>query len=185
MANWFERQLNNIGNTINDMTNSGSSYDNTNKALKISPEPKSLDYTRRISMSDWLKTVSHCKYSYAYDEAGIALDTFNRSIILIQHIDRVPIIKTYLFDQVREWRYEIPSAQIVRPIGTVSLNTAFGMAGTNYRTTKEAQANTGLKIRVKDIDYPEWFIKFQSTKNVSTDLTRWIEILTQYINEGA
>lgn len=173
MTNWLKRIMGDNGSS----KNTEPSQKNT--------EPKPLDYTRKISMSDWLKTVSNCSYSYAYDETGIAVDTANQSVILIQHIDRLPITKTYPFNQIREWSYEIPSPKVVTPNGRESGSTLISMAMINRRYKNEAKDNTGFKVRVKDIDYPEWFIKFESTKTVSTDLTRWTEIFNQYVNEGA
>ena len=159
------------------------------KSSSNNTEPKPLDFTRKISMSDWLKTVSNCPYSYAYDETGIAVDTANQSVILIQHIVirdiKKPITKTYPFNQIREWSYEVPSPQIIIPIGKLSGGASIPIIAHNRRFRKEAEANTGFKVRVKDIDYPEWFIKFESSKTVSTDLTRWMEIFNQYVNEGA
>jgi len=134
-------------------------------------------------MKDWLKTVDNCAYKYAYDESGIAIDIVNRSVILIQHINRRPVMKTYPFNLIRKWSYEIPSPEVIQTIGNVGIGPSLQVAAKNYMSAKNAQSNTGLKIQVKDIDYPEWFIRFASTNTVSTDLKRWMEIFTQYIND--
>jgi hypothetical protein len=153
-----------------------------------------LDFSRKINMNDWLMTVSSCPYKYAYDETGIAIDATNRSVIMIQHINKKPVMKIYPFNNIREWSYDIPEVQVVlatkanQPAYTsnsmgASIGASIGAVIATSMNQKKAQANTGLKVRVKDIDYPEWFIKFESTKTVSTELKRWMEIFTQYIHE--
>ena len=144
---------------------------------------KALNYTKRIDMNEWLKTVSNCPYKYAYDETGIAIDAANRSVILIQHINKLPITKTYSFNNIRNWSYEIPGVDAVKTFGPVDASAAMGVFAHNWAAQKQAQANTGLNIRVKDIDYPEWFIKFEPTTNVKKDLSRWMEIFSQYVND--
>lgn len=176
MSSWLK-------DTINGMVENIGSSNTATRSSDGNTGPKPLDYSRKISMRDWLRTVSNCRFSYAYDETGIAVDTVNRSVILIQHINRRPVTKTYSFDQIREWSYEIPGAQRI-------YNNAKGMAAMqtmalNIRFKKEAELNTGFKVAVRDIDYPEWFIKFESTKTVSTDLKRWMEIFNQCVNEAA
>lgn len=46
-----------------------------------------------------------------------------------------------------------------------------------------AMENTGLWLTVKDIEWPKWFVKFEYDKNTEIELTRWMEILQQNINE--
>lgn len=57
----------------------------------------------------------------------------------------------------------------------------------NVRSISNAMENTGLWLRVKDIELPKWFIKFKCEtardKNTEIELTRWMEILQQNINE--
>jgi hypothetical protein len=144
---------------------------------------KALNYTKRIDMNDWLKTVSNCPYKYAYDDTGIAIDAANRSVILIQHINKLPITKTYSFNNIRNWSYEIPGIDAVKTFGPVDASAAMGVFAHNWAAQKHAHSNTGLFIRVKDIDYPEWFIKFEATTNVKKDLLRWMEIFNQSIND--
>jgi hypothetical protein len=144
---------------------------------------KALNYTKRIDMNDWLKTVSNCPYKYAYDDTGIAIDAANHSVILIQHINKLPITKIYPFNNIREWSYEIPGVDTVKTFGPIHASTAMGVFAHNWAAQKQAHSNTGLFIRVKDIDYPEWFIKFEATTNVKKDLLRWMEIFNQYIND--
>jgi hypothetical protein len=144
---------------------------------------KALNYTKRIDMNDWLKTVSNCPYKHAYDDTGIAIDAANRSVILIQHINKLPITKIYSFNNIREWSYEIPGANTVQTFGPVGASAAMSVFAHNWAAQKQAHSNTGLFIRVKDIDYPEWFIKFEATTNVKKDLLRWMEIFSQYVND--
>lgn len=144
---------------------------------------KSLNYSKKISMQDWLTTLNNCPYKYGYDETGMAIDTAHQSVILIQHINNLPITKTYPFHLIREWSYEIPGADVVQTFGPVHASTAMSVFARNWAAQKQAESRTGFKVRVKDIDYPEWFIKFESTRMVETDLKRWMEIFTQNVNE--
>ena len=47
-----------------------------------------------------------------------------------------------------------------------------------------ALENVGLWLKVKDINYPKWFIKFNCDDKQKTEikLSQWMEILRQEIN---
>lgn len=121
-------------------------------------------------------------FRYSWDGTGIAVDPINECLILYQSLQKQVLIKKYSFFDVREWSYEIPGYNTTQTYGNVGLSVATGVAMQNYRSIKEANNRTGLTITVKDIDYPEWFVKFQRTKTVKTDLARWMEILNQHVN---
>jgi hypothetical protein len=91
--------------------------------------------------------------------------------------------RCYALEDVRSWEYEIPGAHITalyRGTGSQKL----GAAVHNGLQVQQMIEGTGLHIAVRDIDNSDWFIKFESTRNVEAELRRWMEILEQYINDG-
>lgn len=142
----------------------------------------------RINMESWLASVMHCEYKYAWDGSGIAIDVKNKILHLTSHIDGRHISKSYsLPEDVREWGYEMPGMTITTPGRGASLGDAAGIQAVNSMESVKAIENTGLWVRVKDIDFPKWFIKFKckkvQDKECEMQLTRWMEIISQHVND--
>jgi hypothetical protein len=138
----------------------------------------------RINMDSWIGSKNNCRYKHAFDGFGIAVDT-DQAMLYVTSPKEGP--HSYPFSSVREWGYDIPgydSTVIVGRGGGVGMAGArMGAATQNILNAAKAEDQTGFWVRVKDIDYPEWFIRFQKSKNVETELKRWMEIFQQYINE--
>lgn len=105
---------------------------------------------------------------------GIALDTTSK-VVYVGHGERS---KAYAFDDVREWNSRHETAGEF--VGAGNIPSALNALGANVRASRQAAANTGLFLRVRDTTAPEWRISMKRKE----DRDRWFEILTQAINEG-
>lgn len=136
----------------------------------------------------WLRFKRHDNWKRGFDEftsaaklrhsegrTGIALDTEKRELLLISK----DLSKSYPFHDIREWSARAETAGQVFASG--SFAAATGALGANIKAQKEANANTGLFVRVRDTEAAEWRISMKRKE----DRDRWFEILTQAINEGA
>lgn len=108
-------------------------------------------------------------------DTGLALNESRQTITVAVG----PNVKTYKFNEIRDWSVRSETAGQVVPIGGgVAGGIAAGAAsiGAGIR----ADANTGLFLSVKDIENPTWRISMMDKKTREV----WFEILTQAINEG-
>jgi hypothetical protein len=115
----------------------------------------------------WLKEKNDCQFKWAFDGTGLALDTSTREI----HLKNKDIKKTYHFDDIREWKYNVQT-------GGEIIN---GSVGTNYGNHLRNKAESGLFIMMRDIEHPQWRIAFPYNKKMEGDLMRWMEIFRQHV----
>jgi hypothetical protein len=144
----------------------------------------------RIEMKQWLSSVDNCKYKYAFDGTGIAIDANARVIYLASQMDKELFSGKYPFSDIRNWESTIAGKwdAVVSP----------GVAGTAGMVGRNAllEEDTGLWVTVRDTDRPKWFIKFgnnpalgaslgstRTPEKVKHELARWMEILKQALNE--
>lgn len=85
--------------------------------------------------------------------------------------------KTYAFTEVREWETRKERAGQVVAMGVAG---GLAAAGANARASRDAEANTGLFVVVKDVGNPKWRIAMKD----ESQQARWMEILRQAINES-
>ncbi len=116
--------------------------------------------------------VKDLRFKHFYAKTGIAVDTEKREV----HLKDRGNYKVYKFDEIRSWEANTQSGGMIYGGGMNVL--AANLA--NQRANKE---NTGLFIKVKDVDYPQWKIEFPPAK-AKQELTRWMEILQQTLNES-
>lgn len=87
--------------------------------------------------------------------------------------------KSYAFSDIREWeRKWLTGGHVVGYAGSVAAGAA--QAGANARINRENKQGSGLFIRVRDIDHPQWRIAFPN----QNELMRWHEILQQTVSES-
>jgi hypothetical protein len=130
----------------------------------------------RVNMDSWLRSVKDYNYKYAWDGTGIAVDSNSRKIHLASQFDKITISKEYSFGEVRTWEYKIPG--LTKTLGNVSTQMALDVVTSNLMDAEK----TGLWLTVKDTEYPKWFIKFKYDNKADIELSRWMEILSQEIN---
>ena len=118
-------------------------------------------------------SVDALRFKHFYAKTGIAVDTEKREV----HLKDKAHYKVYRFDEIRSWEANTQSGGMIYGGGV----NAFVANLENQRINRE---NTGLFIKVKDVDYPQWKIEFPKAK-AKQELTRWMEILQQTLNESA
>jgi len=106
------------------------------------------------------------KFLYTYEKSGIALNEADSELIL----GKDKAFKKYAFHDVREWEIKHFTPGRVEGGGLQGISAQVGEI---YR----AKANSGLFIRMKDIEYPHWSIIMDINQQ-----NRWYEILNQKIN---
>jgi hypothetical protein len=113
-------------------------------------------------------------WDHAEDGTAIALNPGKREV----GVQVGQSFQVYPYEKVRHWeaREERPDVVVAR----FGVANGVAAAGAQARLAREAAANTGLFIEVKDVEAPSWRIvmKDQSTRS------RWMELLRQEINEG-
>ncbi|ATQ75791.1 hypothetical protein CR152_15600 [Massilia violaceinigra] len=111
---------------------------------------------------------------HSEEGTGIALDPKSKTLGLLCDGG----YQLYPFDKIREW-----ASNEERPGGVVGFGVqgAIGAAGANIRAAREAAANTGLFVTVKDVGRPSWRVAMKD----KAMRARWMEILQQEINETA
>lgn len=112
-------------------------------------------------------------YDHFEDGTGIAVNPEARMVAVMARGG----YKAYEFSQVRSWsvREERPGGAAVG-LGLAGVTTA---AAHNVRMAREAAANTGLFLLVKDLDNPEWRVAMGDRMMRA----RWMELLRQELNE--
>jgi hypothetical protein len=156
-----------------------------------------LDRVGRVNMDDWLSaTGTTCKYRYAFDGTGIAVDGTSDTIHLAGKFKNKYVQKSYPFASVRQWHSmvngeESASSGMVQTFGATDFATALqvgahniGQSMANVAQDVEAREKNGLYIDVADIDFPQWFVKFRTTKGLALELRKWMEILEQHVNKS-
>ena len=79
---------------------------------------------------------------------------------------------------MREWRTHLSTGGEVFAAGNIGFTGISSVAAQNARVARDNRQASGLFVRVRDIDRPEWRIDMPSEKNQK----RWMEILRQTIN---
>ena len=85
------------------------------------------------------------------------------------------VMKTYRFQEVRDWSINDVKAGRVFAVGFAALSAM----GENARASAAAAADSGLFVTVRDIERPEWHIWMKREQQ-----KKWFEILTQFVNRG-
>jgi hypothetical protein len=119
----------------------------------------------KVDFSDW------------FDASGIAIDLASRKIVLANKNKW----KAYDFDDIREWKSSFQSGGSIQTFGNIGTTGHMQAAANNIGAAAGNYMASGLFIRVRDIDYPEWHIMGASKQQA----TRWFEILEQNLNERA
>lgn len=121
-------------------------------------------------------------YSYATKNTGIALSRERQTVKLKNGKNA----KEYVFADVRGWETNLQTGgeTVYLPGGGGAFSPAFSnsmaVAGMNHRNKKANREASGLFIKVRDIDNPIWRIDMLDKR----EQNRWMEILTQCINES-
>lgn len=141
---------------------------------------KNKTIAKRTSRGEkWKAQFPAASYSYSYADNGIAIDLESSKI----HLLETGKYKEYPLSAVRSWRTSHLSGGETMLVGNSAINAVAVMAA----NAKQAKANingTGLFVSVRDVDHPEWRIKFADNDvEEKKQQNRWHEILNQVVNE--
>lgn len=117
-----------------------------------------------------LSEFSGVDYSHVFADTGIALSKAASTVFLISGDKK----KLYSFEDIRKWRY------VFKDGGVSSDDSLARRGGIEARNASES----GFFVQVKDIDNPEWHIKFDYNNHTETELKRWMEIFNQIVNKN-
>lgn len=110
---------------------------------------------------------------HSEDGTGIALNPKTMTLGLLGEGG----YQFYGYDKIREWASNEERAGGVVGVG---VQGSVAAAGANIRAAREAKANTGLFVTVKDVGRPSWRVAMAD----KATRARWMEILQQELNEG-
>ncbi|MES2149871.1 MAG: DUF4755 domain-containing protein [Pseudomonadota bacterium] len=112
-------------------------------------------------------------FDHSEGGTGIALNPKSRTLALLADGG----YQSYDYERVREWASNEQKAGQVVGFGLAGAASA---TGANIRAAREAAANTGLFVTVKDLGRPQWRVAMKD----KAMRARWMELLQQEINEG-
>ncbi len=119
------------------------------------------------------------KYRHQHKGTAIAINPAERTIRLRGQFGNQTVEKDYPYADVRSWDFNIISGGMTQTFGNVGVNAAIGVGVANYMQSKRNEAQTGLFIAVRDVDFPEWHVRFAPDRGRELELKRWMEILRQ------
>jgi len=111
-------------------------------------------------------------FEHSEGGTGIALNAKERVVALVDG----KVHKSYSYEDIREWVAQEERAGQAIGVGLQGVVTA---GGANIRAAREAAANTGLFVTVRDLERPRWRVAMKD----KTTRARWMELLRQEVNE--
>ncbi len=115
------------------------------------------------------------KFDYYHEHAGTAIGVKKEKSEIYLKNGRDE--KIYSFSDIRKWESNIQSNDTYRGYGMAGIAASASAASQNKK-------NTGLFINVKDVDHPMWTVRFKIDSKIDQNMSKWMEILQQYINES-
>lgn len=128
---------------------------------------------------------SKWKYTHEAKGTAIGLCPEERLIRLTARFPSGIQTKDYSYDDVREWRFNIASGGMTKTHSNVGVSASLSIGVANINQHYQNERDTGLFLLVKDIDFPEWQVRFPPSKARELELKRWMEILRQELNDSA
>lgn len=143
-----------------------------------------VTWTPEVSEGDierWKVSIQSLRYRYSWKGYGIGVDPDKQVVHLKSFFNDRSVERTYPFSDIREWHYNLQSGGEVFAVGLGPAVVA-GMA--NAQTRAKNERETGFFVAVKDIDYPEWHIRFAPGPNREIEIKRWMEIFRQVVKSN-
>lgn len=122
------------------------------------------------------------KYRHSYRDTAIGLNPTGKIVRLQSRFLGGVHKKDYKYEDVRNLEFKVFSGGMTRTFGNVGVGAGIGVGVANYMQARQNEAETGLFLTVRDIDFPEWQIMFAPDKGRDLELKRWMELLRQEIN---
>ena len=149
--------------------------------------PKYLDKRKNHSTIDYLNENNDGYYYHEFDKTSLLVDLNKKNIKLKEKNKE----KTYPFSDIKTWRYDLTSSGKI--IGVGITNGIIAKSQNDSNRLKDAK-NSGFFISVKDIQNPEWQIKFFPKKGRFSDdvgfrdtelqMKRWMQVFEQVLNKN-
>lgn len=111
-------------------------------------------------------------FDHSEEGTGIAINKQGKTLSLLMG----GFHKTYPYADIREWQSIKETAGAAVGVG---VSGGLAAMGASERMKRDAAANTGFFVTVRDVDNPKWRIEM---KDEATQ-ARWMELLRQEINE--
>lgn len=150
------------------LTGGRSSYGFWGVLARFKARCKDKKYQEEISELEQFK---NARYKHIYLTTAIAVRPDKKKIFLVNGSK----IKYYKLSDVREWRYELHKNS-----GLVSGSGLMSHMDSISSSIKNGESS-GLFIKIKDVDHPEWYIRFES-EEIKGSVVKWMEILDQVVN---
>lgn len=115
--------------------------------------------------------LANAEYSHVYEDFAIGISEKDRKVYLAGNGKS----KTYDFSEIRSWRYNLESGGAVINGGMAGIAQTIGQDRMNRNAS-------GFFVQVKDVDNPEWQIRFPHDSEQKKNLLRWMEIFEQKVN---
>lgn len=149
--------------------------------------PKYLDKRKNHSTIDYLNENNDGYYYHEFDKTALLLD-LNKKTLKLKDKGKE---QTYPFSDIKTWRYDLTSSGKI--IGVGITNGIIAKSQNDSNRLKDAK-NSGFFISVKDIQNPEWQIKFFPKKGRFSDdvgfrdtelqMKRWMQVFEQVLNKN-
>ena len=149
-----------------------------------------VSYTHKranASTIDMLNVNGNGIWSHEFQSSKMTIDT-SHELVTLEVGKRK---KVYNFSDINGWRYHLA---VGGEIVAFDIPGMLGAKGHNNATRLKNFENSGFFIEVKDIDFPEWQIKFHPRKgrfhhdrgirDTEMPLTQWCEIFDQTLNKS-
>lgn len=149
--------------------------------------PKYLDKRKNNATIDYFNDNDDGYYYHEFDKTSLLID-LNKKIIKLKEKNKE---QTYPLSDVKTWRYDLTSSGKV--IGVGITNGIIAKSQNDSNRLKDAK-NSGFFILVKDIQNPEWQIKFfpkegrfsddKGFRDTEIQLKRWMQVFEQVLNQN-
>ncbi|EOV4131569.1 DUF4755 domain-containing protein [Yersinia enterocolitica] len=149
--------------------------------------PKYLDKRKNHSTIDYLNENNDGYYYHEFDKTSLLVD-LNKKTIKLKEKNKE---QTYPFSDIKTWRYDLTSSGKI--IGVGITNGIIAKSQNDSNRLKDAK-NSGFFISVKDIQNPEWQIKFfpkegrfsddKGFRDTEIQLKRWMQVFEQVLNQN-
>jgi hypothetical protein len=124
-------------------------------------------------------------YTHTLINSSMKIDSNKRLLFLKDGYNE----KTYSFDDIKEWQYNISHGNEIEDAGlSITANNI-----NNIRMARN-QNETGFFISVRDIQNPEWHIRFfpkegsfksqQGLNSLRKQMKQWMEVFDQVVNDN-
>lgn len=148
--------------------------------------PKYLDKRKNHSTIDYFNEKNDGYYYHEFDKTSLLID-LNKNTIKLKEKNKE---QTYPLSDIKTWRYDLKNSG--KMIGIGITNGIVAKSQNDSNRLKDAK-NSGFFISVKDIQSPEWQVRFFPKKGRFSDeagfrdtelqMKQWMQVFEQVLNQ--